>query len=92
MSVRRAQQEIDSAEFAEWMAFYRLEPWGRDVEDRPAALVASTIANVNRSAKRKPYKIDDFMLHYDREHKPQDWREQADMLRNLTIALGGKVH
>lgn len=91
MSVKRAQQEIDAAEFAHWMAFYRLEPWGRDVEDRPAALVASTIANVNRPKSRKAYKVEDFMLRYDREEK-QDWREQSKMLQRLTVALGGEVH
>jgi len=91
MSIRQAQREIDSREFAEWMAFFRLEPFGREAEDRPAALVASTIANVKRSKHRKAYTLDDFTLRYDRQVR-QTWQEQKKILRSITTALGGTVN
>lgn len=30
MSVERAQEEIDSKEYADWLAFYLLAPWGEE--------------------------------------------------------------
>ena len=37
MSVRRAQQEISSAEFAEWLAFYVREARESDPDREPTA-------------------------------------------------------
>jgi len=41
MSIRNAQREIDSREFAEWVAEFRLEPWGEIRSDLRAGIVAS---------------------------------------------------
>ncbi|WP_438396485.1 phage tail assembly protein T [Caballeronia sp. DA-9] len=54
MSVRRAQQEIDSAEFTDWLAFYDLEPWGSGIEDLRAGTGIALLANVNRDVKKHP--------------------------------------
>lgn len=45
------------------MAFYELEPWGAEMEDWRAGLIASTVANANRDQKRRrrPYEPQDFM-------------------------------
>lgn len=45
--------ELSSQQLAEWLAFFQLEPWGEERADLRAGIVASTIANVNRPAKRK---------------------------------------
>lgn len=45
MSVAAAQQSIDAREFAEWMALYRMDPWGEERAYLRAGIVASTIAN-----------------------------------------------
>lgn len=52
-----------SAEFAEWMAFERLEgPLGPEREDWRVALIASTIANANRDPKKhRAYTPTDFI-------------------------------
>ena len=54
---------VSSAELTEWMAFYQLEPWGSEIDDLRAGIVASTIANANRDPKkqRKPFTAQDFM-------------------------------
>lgn len=67
MSVKRAQREIDSREFAEWMAYSKIEPFGPEREDQRAGMVAALIANVNRDpAKRaEPYDVEDFFPRYD---------------------------
>lgn len=56
---------MSSEELAEWMAYERLEPFGETRADIRTALVCSTLANINRDKKVKPYKIQDFMLDFD---------------------------
>lgn len=67
MSVSRAQREISSPEFAEWMAFAAIEPFGSVREDQRAGAVAATIANVNRDPKHRPepYDSEDFFPTYE---------------------------
>jgi len=44
------------------MAFYLLEPWGYQMENWRAALVASVVANTARDPKKKkPFDIEDFI-------------------------------
>jgi hypothetical protein len=54
MSVRRAQVEIDSEEFTDWIAFFRMEPWGSEIADLRTGSVVSMIANTNRDVKKRP--------------------------------------
>lgn len=53
---------LSYAEFIEWQAFFALEPFGSEVGDQRAALVAATIANANRSPETPPFGLSDFML------------------------------
>lgn len=66
MSVKRAQREIDSQEFAEWMAYSVHEPFGPEREDQRAGMIAALIANVNRDTKKRsePYDVEDFFPRY----------------------------
>lgn len=57
---------IDSRELAEWMAFYRIDPWGGQRTDIGAAVVASTVANVNRG-KGRSFTPSDFMPRFGRK-------------------------
>jgi hypothetical protein len=56
MSVKRCQQEVDAAEFVEWMLYCELEPFGAEQAhyraDLRAGIIASTIANVNSTKRR----------------------------------------
>lgn len=80
MSVKRAQAEIDSEEFAHWLAFFRLEPWGSEIEDLRAGSVVSMLANVNRDLKRRPepFGLLDFIPWADARHADND--SQAEIL------------
>lgn len=62
MSVREAQARIDAPEFAEWMAFERLEPFGPQRDDERAGTIAATLANINRDSAKKsdPFMPTDF--------------------------------
>lgn len=55
MSVRRAQREIDSREFSEWLAYRRIR---HDPEDIRTARLCCVVA---RLAGNKRAKIDDFL-------------------------------
>ncbi|MEW5248917.1 phage tail assembly protein T [Microbulbifer sp. 2201CG32-9] len=50
----------DSAELSEWMAFFRLEPWGHEVENWRTGQLAATVANYSGRIK-KPLKPQDFI-------------------------------
>ena len=77
MSVRRAMAEIDSAEYSEWMAYYRLDPRGEDRADLRAGIVASTVANAARGRKSRAFKPKDFMPDFDKaETGATDWQSQ----------------
>lgn len=59
-------QSLSSAELAEWMAYHRLSPIDDERGDLQAAIVASIVANANRSAKTAPFTPADFMPYLDR--------------------------
>ena len=63
MPVGEMLGRMSSAEITEWLAFYQLEPFGPERGDLRAGIVAATVANVNRDAKKqkKPYSAQDFM-------------------------------
>lgn len=61
MSVRQAQEEISSAEFGEWVAYFTIEPFGDRVEDLRMGTVASVIANVNRGKNTPTFAPLDFV-------------------------------
>lgn len=56
-------REIPSHLLIEWMAFYNLEPFGREAEFQGHALVSSIIAESNRDPKKKAdaFTTSDFM-------------------------------
>ena len=61
MTVRELLARIDSRELAEWMAYYRTEPFGGCRGDLQAGVIASTIANVNKAKRGKAFSPGDFM-------------------------------
>lgn len=42
---------MSSSEFTDWIAFYKLEPWGGEAENYRAGVIAATVANVAPRAK-----------------------------------------
>jgi len=58
MSIREAQQRIDSQEFTLWRAAYEIEPWGEERADIRASvlsrvLIASHGGKINSEDSRK---------------------------------------
>lgn len=93
MSVREAQERIDSREFAEWMAFAQIEgPFWDQRGDYQAAIIAATVANALSGRRGKRYKPEDFLPRW-KPRKPgpaQTWQEQLKFIEELNRALGGR--
>ena len=83
MSVRQAQSDIDSAEFSEWIAFHSIQPFTIDTHEYMLAVIASIIANVNRTKGTKSYSPEDFMPQYKKERKRDDPASMEIKLRAL---------
>lgn len=61
MSVARAQEEIDSAEFTQWVEFYAIEPFGTERLALELANVQHTMAMLHSTEKTK---LKDFLLDF----------------------------
>jgi hypothetical protein len=83
---------VSSREFAEWLAYYRLEPFGPEADDARMAQLLALTANVNRDPKRRrtPWTPDDFLPRRGPRPEPQ-----PDALRSridaAMAAIGGTV-
>lgn len=71
MTVAEAQQRVDSREFASWMAYDRVDPFGEERADLRSAIVAATLANIHRGKNAKPFEAADFMPRFDRAKPKQ---------------------
>jgi hypothetical protein len=79
---------ISSKELTQWMAFYKLEPFGADAEFLGHAITASTVANVNRKKGSKTLKPVDFMPKF--ENQEQSTEQQIQFAAMITEAFGGE--
>lgn len=82
---------MSSAEFSEWIEFYKLEPFGRDAEFEGHAQTAAMIYNVNRGKDDEPIKVSDLMPKEPTPPQPQTVNQMKQVAQMITIGLGGKV-
>lgn len=78
--VAELQQRIDSREFAHWLAFYGLEPFGSEVESFRTAVVAKTVADVNRPKGKAGYPIRNFMPGESAKKRKTDQQLKAGIM------------
>jgi hypothetical protein len=91
MTVAELLSRVSSYELSEWQAFEKLEPFGSEAGYVGHAIVAKTIADVNRGKDQKSYELSDFMPDYEGEEEgPQTEREMLQIAMTATIGLGGK--
>ncbi|MCS7159473.1 MAG: DUF4035 domain-containing protein [Gemmatales bacterium] len=81
------------SELSTWLAYYSLEPWGEDRADLRAAIVASVIANANRSSDTPPFELWQFMPDFagDYENLSRESSMTEDQFLSLMAAMGAKV-
>lgn len=88
MSVRRAQEEIDSREFTEWMAYLRrVEPHGAWRDDIHAGIIAATTMNAAGGIDGEPAQAVDYLVKFD---EPSD--DPAPDLKAEANAARIKLH
>lgn len=78
-------RSMSATQFARWVAYAEVDPFGESRADLRAATVASLIANVNRDRKKRsrPYTVNDFMPDFAGTRKKHrapltsvaDWNE-----------------
>lgn len=66
-TVNQIGREMSSHELGQWMALYRIEPFGDERNDLHAGIVASTIVNCTPRKDSRQYKPTDFMPRWDRQ-------------------------
>lgn len=82
---------MSSSELTEWMVYEKITgPLGRRRGDIQAAMIAATIANVNRPKNTKKAQISDFLIDYERVSRRKTGRELLGTLRDITSALTGR--
>lgn len=69
MTVREMLAKLDSKELSEWAAYYSIEPFGYFRSDLQSGVIASTVANCNRTKSSRSFSPLDFMPIG--EHKQQ---------------------
>jgi hypothetical protein len=74
MSVKQCQREIDSAEFAEWVAFNNKSPFIIDRSEYMLATLCALTANINSKAKQ--YTRDDFLLQQSKKTQSSKMMEK----------------
>ena len=86
MSVAKAQHEIDSREFVQWMAFDIIEPGEPVRMNYHFARLMALLANVNRDAKkqRRPYQINEFLLKFTNPFAQRARKTQAQ-IKNIFL-------
>ena len=78
---------MTSAQFAEWLAYGRIEPFGEERADLRAGIVASTIANANRGKTQKSFTPEQFMPSFEAETEEE---AGARLLAKALQAFGGR--
>lgn len=79
MTVREMLQKMSSAELTDWLAYWRLDPFGEERADLRAGIVAATTANV-WAGKGKRAKPADFMPKFD---TPRKARMSQDAMKTM---------
>ena len=81
---------ISSDELTEWAAYYKLEPFGEYRQDLRAAIVSSTVWNVQADKKHK-LTIDDFMPRFQPAQPKRGMTadEAMDALKRIAGAFNG---
>lgn len=88
-TLKEAMCRCDSKEFALWVAYYRIDPWGESRADLRTGIVASTVANVGTRDSR--FKPSDFIPKFDRKQSEQvdEPQSEEEMKRQLDAFIRG---
>lgn len=74
------------------MAYFRLEPFGFELNNMQVARLMTMIAEVNRNPKerKQAFRVEDFLLDLGSEDQGQDWEDQLKLIEQYNQAFGGE--
>ena len=72
---------------AEWEAYFMLEPLGEERQDIRFAQLCQLLGNIHRSKKQAKFKIEDFLLNFD---KPKKKKQSVSDMKNILLGLSNK--
>lgn len=55
------QERLNAREFAEWIAYWNIEPWGEERADLRAGIIAATVANAAPFRSGRSFAASEFM-------------------------------
>ncbi len=90
MTVNELLHRVSAQELTEWMAFYRLEPFGSEANYLGHAITSATVMNSQRTKKSKVFKPETFMPDFERVTEEQTTDEMIAFAEMMTAAFGGK--
>lgn len=73
-------KRMTSHELSEWMAFYKISPFGEARADFRNAIACTTINNVLSKRKKRPK---DFMPYFSRFKKEMHWQKIKQILQQV---------
>lgn len=86
---------MSSLELTEWMAYYKLEPFGQERGDLQAGLVAATVVNLFKDKGSKAASPADFVMEFapqvDPKPKPADWKVHLAIAQAMAAMGYGTV-
>lgn len=79
MTVKQLKDTLTSREYEQWIAFYEVEPFGFDMQNARAGMVAATMANIWKNEKnKKTYSWYDFFP----QSKPRkSWKDLINIFK-----------
>ena len=77
-------------EFAEYFAYWLVEPWGAERADLRAGIIAATTANIHRRKGRRAYKPGDFIPKYGEGHAKQTPEDMLGIIEAAGKSIGAK--
>lgn len=87
-TVEELQASMTGEEFANWCAFYSLEPWGYGAATWRMAVLATTTANYSGNI-RKPVEITDFIPGAKRRDRQQSPAEMRRVIEGMARSSDG---
>lgn len=87
MTVAELLGRISSRELSEWIEFYKLEPFGYDVEMFGSAQVSATLVNINRKKGTKAVSAKEF--YPQTENNPDSELQSAMTYVSSVLTMSG---
>jgi hypothetical protein len=90
MTVEELLHRMSSRELSEWMALYKLEPFGAEADFLGHAITAHTTYSVNRGKNSKKLDVKDFVPDFEKQAKPHSIDDLISKVETMNMMFGGK--